>query len=274
MKYGINTKAKFLFATCLLVSAIVVAIWYLFSAGQYATYLVETRDPVSGLIAEAPIEFHGVEVGKVKSVRLVDAQTVDILMSIDKTAPVTAATVATITSRGLATRGFTGYVFIALENVGADSGPLIPRPGDPYPTIAAAPSKGMTLDTVMSQANDNLQTVTTLLASLLDKDTIASLTQSAENLQKVTQAMVENTKKMDAIVANTERASRQFEPLVKSTHETISALQSQILPESYRVLANLDNLSTSLTAFTNRINRDPSILLRGTAPLPGPGEKP
>lgn len=274
MEIGVNTKAKILFTACLLVAAITVAIWYLISASHYATYRVQTREPVSGLIAEAPIEFHGVEVGKVKSVRLVDAQTVDILLSIDKSTPVTAATVATITSHGLATRGFTGYVFIALENVGADAGPLLARPGDPYPTIAAAPSKSMTLDTVMSQTADNLQTVTTLLASLLDKGTISSLTQSAENLQKITQAMAENTKKMDDIVANTERASRQFEPLMKSTRDTVNAFQAQILPESYRVLANLDNLSTTLTAVTNRINRDPSILLRGTAPLPGPGEKP
>lgn len=111
MKKSINTKAKLLFAACLLVSTIAGAIWYVFSVSQYATYRVDTREPVSGLIADAPVEFHGVEVGKVKSVKLVNAQKVDILLSIDKTAPVTAATVATITSRGLATRGFTGYVF-------------------------------------------------------------------------------------------------------------------------------------------------------------------
>lgn len=273
MKTDIDTKAKLLFAACLLVSAIAGAIWYFSSASQYATYRVETQEPVSGLIADAPIEFHGVEVGKVKSVKLVDAQTVDILLSIDKTAPVTAATVATITSRGLATRGFTGYVFVALENAGSDSGPLIQRPGDLYPTIPTAPSKGMTLDTVISQVNDNFQTMTTLLTALLDKGTISSLTQSADNLQKITQAMAENTKKMDAIVTNTERASHRFDPLMKSANETVSALQSQILPESYRVLANLENLSNSLTALTNKINRDPSILLRGTAPSPGPGEK-
>ncbi|CAM2172634.1 phospholipid/cholesterol/gamma-HCH transport system substrate-binding protein [Paraburkholderia sacchari] len=281
MKNGIDTKAKLLFAACLLVSTIVGTAWYFFSVSQYATYRVHTREPVSGLIADAPVEFHGVEVGKVKSVKLENAETVDILLSVDKTAPVSAATVATITSRGLATRGFTGYVFIALENVGADSGQLIRRPGDLYPTIPAAPSKVMTLDTAISQVNNNFQAITAMLTTLLDKETIASLKQSSESLQKITQAMAEDTKKLDAIVANTERASHRFEPLIESTHETVratretvSALQAQMLPETYRALADLDNLTNSLAAVTNRINADPSILIRGTAaPSPGPGEK-
>ncbi|WER49166.1 MlaD family protein [Cupriavidus sp. WKF15] len=273
MKPGIDMKAKLLFAACLLVATIAAATWYLLSSSRYATYHVYTREPVSGLMADAPVEFHGIEVGKVDSVKLVNAQTVDILVSLDKTAPVTAATVATITSRGLATRGFTGYVFIALENVGADSGQAVARPGDRYPAIPAAPSKVVTLDTAISQVNDNFQAVTALLTSILDERTIASLKQSADSLQKITQAMAEDTRKLDAIVANTERASHRIGPLMESTQQTVLTLQGQVLPESYRVLADLDNLSNSLTAVTNRINRDPSILIRGTAPSPGPGEK-
>jgi phospholipid/cholesterol/gamma-HCH transport system substrate-binding protein len=94
---------------------------------------------------------HGVDVGKVKSVRLVNAHSVGIVLSVDKTAPVTSASVATITSRGLATRGFTGYVYIALEDVGINSRPLVGRPGEAYPIIPTAPSKVVTLDTTINQ---------------------------------------------------------------------------------------------------------------------------
>ncbi len=133
----------------------------------------------------------------------------------------------------------------------------------------------MTLDTAINQVNENFQAVTLLLTSILDTQTVASLKQSAESLEKITQAMEKDTGKLDAIVANTERASHQFQPLMESSHETVSALQAQILPESYKVLTELDTLSNSLTAVTNRINRDPSILIRGAAPPPaGPGEKP
>jgi hypothetical protein len=80
--------------------------------------------PGSGLTVDAPIEFHGVDVGKVKNIRLVSPRSVSIVLSVDKSAPLTSATVATITSRGLATRGCTGYVYISLDDVGIDSRPL------------------------------------------------------------------------------------------------------------------------------------------------------
>ena len=176
------------------------------------------------------------------------------------------------------------------------------RPGESYPIIPTAPSKVITLDTTINQVNDNVQVVTELLQSILDKKTIVSLKQSADSLQQVTRVLAENTKKLNSIVANTERASHRFEPLLESSHEavrvlqtqvlpeahkaltnfepllesshdTVRALQTQILPEAHKALINLDDLSTTFTGVATKINRDPSILIRGTMPpSPGPGE--
>jgi phospholipid/cholesterol/gamma-HCH transport system substrate-binding protein len=295
MKNTIAMKATFAFVAFLLVLTIAAALWYFLSGNQYSTYLIYTPDSVSGLIADAPIELHGVEVGKVKSVALVNSRSVRIVLSIDKTAPVTSASVATITSRGLATRGFTGYVLIALEDVGDDTRPLTVRPGEPYPIIPTAPSKVVTLDTTIGQVNENFQEVTELLKSLLDKRTVASLKQSANSLQQVSTALAANTSKLNAIVANTERASHRFEPLLQSGNDTVKvlqtqtlpeahallessddavrALQTQVLPEANKALFNLDNLAGSFPDLASKINRDPSIVIRGSAPRAlGPGE--
>jgi phospholipid/cholesterol/gamma-HCH transport system substrate-binding protein len=302
MTNHINTKARLTFVALLLIAIGAWATWYHFSAKQYAAYQIFTEDSVSGLIADAPIEFHGVEVGKVKSIRLVNPHSVSIMLSIDKDAPVTSTSVATITSRGLATRGFTGYVYISLEDVGVDWRPLTTRAGAPYPIIPTAPSKVITLDTTINQVNANVQVVTELLQSILDKKTIATLKQSAESLQQVTKVLAENTNKLNSIVANTERASHRlepllesshdavralqtqilpeirealinFEPLVESSRDTVRALQTQILPEAHEALINLDDLSRTFTGVATKITRDPSILIRGsTPPSPGPGE--
>lgn len=302
MTNQINTKARLAFVTALLISIVAGAIWYYSSVSQYTSYQIFTEDAVSGLIIDAPIEFHGVEVGKVKSIRLVNPHSVSIVLSIDKAAPVTSSSVATITSRGLATRGFTGYVYISLEDVGIESHPLTRRLGVPYPIIATAPSRVITLDTTINQVNGNVQVVTDLLQSILDKKTIGALKQSADSLQQVTRVLAENTTKLNSIVANTERASHRlepllessheavralqtqilpevgnalttFEPLLESSHDTLKALQTQILPEAQKALSNLDDLSTTFTGVATKINRDPSILIRGsTPPAPGPGE--
>jgi phospholipid/cholesterol/gamma-HCH transport system substrate-binding protein len=302
VKIDINTMARLMFVTVLLISAVVGAIWYMHSVSEYATYQIYTQDPVSGLTVDAPIEFHGVEVGKVKNIRLVNSRSVAIVLRIDKSAPVTSASVATITSRGLATRGYTGYVYISLDDVGIDSRPLATRSGEPYPIIRTAPSKVITLDTSINQVKDNVQVITALLQSVLDKKTIMSLQQSVDSLQKLSKTLADNTQKLNSIVANTERASHRLEPLLKSgddtlrqiqtqivpevhealtnlellvesSHDTVSALQMQILPEARKTLINLDNLSTTFTGVATKINRDPSILIRGTTPPPpGPGE--
>lgn len=302
MKFGTNTIARLMFAAVLLIAIVAGAIWYLRSDSGYTTYQINTEDPVSGLAIDAPIEFHGVDVGKVKTIRLLSPRSVSIVLSIDKSAPVTSASVATITSRGLATRGYTGYVYISLDDVGIDSQPLTIRPGEPYPMIRTAPSKVITLDTSINQVKDDVQVITALLQSLLDKKTIVSLQQSVGSLQQLTSVLAANTEKLNSIVANTERASHRFEPLLKSadetvdqlqikvvpemhealtslepllesSHDTVRALQMQILPEASKALIDLDNLSTALTGLATKVNRDPSILIRGTAPpLPGPGE--
>ncbi|GAB3465033.1 MlaD family protein [Massilia terrae] len=296
MKIDTNTQAKFAFAAFLLLALVASAFWYLVSVGNYLIYQISTEESVSGLIVDAPVEFHGVDVGKVKSVKLLNPHTVRILLSIDKTAPITSASVATLTSRGLASRGFTGYVYIAIEDAGMSSGPLTRRPGEAYPTIPTAPSKSMTLDTTLNQATANVQALTDLLQSTLDKKTVVALKQSAESLQQVTKVLAANSKRMNTIVANTESASRRLAPLLDSSHDsvttlqtqilpqarsvldsshdTVRALQTQILPEAHKALTDLDDLSGSTTAVTNQINRNPSILIRGTAPpAPGPGER-
>lgn len=310
MKNDVNSKAILLFIAFLLISVVAVAIWYFLSASQYTKYQIHTQDSVSGLIADAPVEFHGVDVGKVESIEIVDSHSVSILLSIKNTAPITSATVATITARGLATRGFTGYVYIALEDVSTDFRKLNTRPGERYPTISTAPSKSVTLDTTIYQVNENVQILTGLLQSILDKNTIASLKQSVDSLQQVTKVLADNSKKLSSIISNTEHASNQFKPLLESSNDTVRMLQTQILPEAHRALTNLDNLSNNqfkpllessndtvtalqtqilpeahkaltnldslsrtLTGVATKINRDPSILIRGTTPVSsGPGE--
>jgi phospholipid/cholesterol/gamma-HCH transport system substrate-binding protein len=212
-------------------------------------------------------------VGKVRRVELIDTHSVSILLRVRRGTPVTTASVATITSRGLATRGFTGYVVVALEDLGTDTRPLVAAPGEPYPVIATAPSRSVSLDTTISQVNENVQQMSDLLRTLLDARTVASLKQSADSLQQVTHTLAANNQKLNTIILNSEQASRQLQPLLQSSNETVKALQTQVLPQAQRTVAHLDRLSTSLNGAATKIERDPSVLLRGAAaPRLGPGE--
>ena len=263
MALDIDDKARVAFAASLLLVVAVGIIWYALSSGRFTTYQIRTNEPVSGLIADAPVEYHGVEVGKVRNIELVDSRSVRVVLSIERSAPVTAATVATITSRGLATRGFTGYVFVSLEDAGSDFGSLSPRPGERYPEIATARAKSVNLDVALSQVNENVQFITERLQKVLDDRTIDSLKQSTDNLQHITKTLADNNARLNALIVNGERVSQQLPPLLAASNETVKALQTEILPQAHKTLTNLDGLSTSLTGLTNKVDKDPSVLVRG-----------
>ena len=315
MTISIANRARLGFAAVVLLGLLGFWVWYAKTAGRYATYQILTEDSVSGLVPTAPVEFHGVDVGKVTEVELTGPRSVRILLEVEKDAPISRATVATITARGLATRGFTGYVYILLENTGSGEGPLTAAPGARFPQIPSAPSRSVNLDTAISQVNENVQTLTQLLHTLLDDKTIASFKYSVENLQQVTRMLAENQEKLSTIITNTEQASGRLGPLLESSNDTINALQQvshmlagnqqrlntiitnteqasgrlgplldsssdtinalqlQVLPEAYRTMMTLNKVTHSMNRLTDKINRDPSILLRGSGPPPlGPGE--
>jgi ABC-type transporter Mla subunit MlaD len=331
VKFGIENKARLAFAALALLGVAAAIGWSTLADSRYRTYQIRTQDSVSGLIVDAPVEFHGVEVGRVKQVELTGPKSVSILLTIRKGAPVTSATVATITARGLATRGFTGYVYVALEDGGPQGMPLAAGPGETYPQLRSAASRSVNLDTAISQVNKNVQVMTDVLQAVLDEKTVASMKHSVNSLERVTRTLADNDRRLATIVANAEEASRQFRPLLgasndtirvlqtrvlpeahqtflqlrplldssgdavralqtqvlpeayqtlrqfrpllDSSSDTVRVLQTQVLPEAYETLSDLNRLSGALDGAAAKINRDPSVLIRGAAaPPPGPGE--
>jgi phospholipid/cholesterol/gamma-HCH transport system substrate-binding protein len=287
-------RALVLFAIMLLVGTAAGLAWYFGASARYTTFEIRTADSVSGLIADSPVEFHGVEVGKVRDVRLLDPGSVRIILKVRRDAPVSRATAATIIARGLATRGFTGYVYIALEDTGFDTRPIAALPGNPYPRIPATRSRFVSLDTTVSEAQQDVRRLTDLLHTVLDEKTVASLKRSTDDLEKVTGVLAANSRKLDTMITSAARAAmnaeeasrevkpllesseqavREIKPLLESSQQVVTALQNQILPETDDAIVRVGDLSASLKKMSTEIERNPAVLIRGkNPPTPGPGE--
>ncbi len=305
MKGEARPHYKHIVIVLLFVLGIFIALWatsgLLFN--DYLVYKLSTQESVSGLVVDAPVEYKGVEVGKVKSIKLVNSQWIDILLNIKKDSPITNGTVATITARGLTPRGFTGFVYITLKNDGKDLLPLVAQKGQLYPEIPVAPSTSLSLDTTLVQMGKNVQYFTELFKNILDGATINSIKELLSDLKKVTSVLATNNQKLNGILINFEKASYHIEPFLKSGqnvmgqlskqtlpevhhmfsdlrpflksgHDMMSLLETQTLPTTLHTFTQLDELSRSFSDLLNEIKRDPSILIRGTTPrLPGPGEE-
>ena len=245
MGMGAEARARVAFAAAVVLIAAAAAAWALLASRQHVQYEVWSREPVSGLIAGAPVEFHGVDVGHVLEVQLKEPRLVRVLLEVDRDAPVTTATVATITGRGLATRGFTGYVYVSLEDGVGAARPLLPASGQRHAVIAAAPAQSVNLDTSISQLNRTVESVNALLQSVLDQHTVTSLKQSIANLDQVTQTLASNSARLGQIIANAERASAQVQPLLASSQDAVGLLRNDVLPQARETVEELRRLSAA-----------------------------
>jgi phospholipid/cholesterol/gamma-HCH transport system substrate-binding protein len=272
METNINYAAVGGFVICLVTAMVMAIIWLSsgFSIQHYTTYKVYMQESVSGLNIDSPVEFNGVDVGSVKSIDLDDhnPQLVALLLNVKSTTPVTQGTIAT-----LQTRGVTGTTFIALKDKSENLTPIPILSGEDFPVIKTGPSLFMRLDTALSQLSDNLREVTVSIRSLLDKENQQNIKEILLNIQKVTGSLAANNERMDRILANTEKASRDFIPLVKTTANAMHMFEMQTLPATYQLVSNLDSITRSLVEVSAELRQNPSILIRGVQRQSnGPGE--
>lgn len=257
-----------------LIAAIVLAIIWLSSgltAVSYKTYEVKMQESVSGLNVDSAVEYNGVNVGSVKSIKLSrkDPHIVDLLLNVNAEVPITKGTVATLTTRGL-----TGVVFLALKDTGTDNTPLVAVGKHPYPIIPTSPSFFVRLDTALTQLNASFRQISESFKELFDKENLKAIKDTLASLKHVTSNLADNTDKLNSIIVNTKSVTQELTPLIKSSSFTVKAIEMQTIPSINQLLLNLNDLTRTLSDVSTQIKQNPSILIRGAAKgAPGPGEK-
>jgi len=272
METNVNYTVVGAFVIFLLACFIFAIIWLSsgFSFEQYSTYLIYMQESVSGLSQDSQVEYNGVDVGSVKSVELNEKnpQLVEVLINIKSQTPITKGTVATLTTRGL-----TGVVYVALKDNSTDLRPLTVEPGQIYPVIRTAPSLFVRLDDALEQATKNFKKITNSIQTLLDPENQMLVKQTLQHMQQITANLAINGNRLNTILENTEMASSRLTPLLRSSLGAVQTLQTQTLPMTYQLLNNLNTTSNNLSEITDKLKKNPAILLRGVAPgPPGPGE--
>lgn len=274
METNINYAAVGAFVIVLITATILAIIWLSsgFSFTQYTTYKIIMQEAVSGLNIDSPVEFNGVNVGNVKSIVLDhnDPQHVELLISVKDQTPISQGTIAT-----LQTRGVTGVTYISLRDKSDVFVPITILQGEKYPIIRTGPSIFLRIDTALSKLSDNLHDVSVAFQQLLDKENQRNIKDILSNMQRITGTLADNNERMTRILENTEKATNQINPLVRSTTNTMRMLESQTMPATYQLINNLNHLTRSLTDLSSELKQNPSMIIRGVQRTSnGPGESP
>ncbi|KQW37702.1 MlaD family protein [Rhizobacter sp. Root404] len=315
MESKVNLAAVGAFVIVLTLAMIAGTLWlssgkyYRKAYDTYETYLTES---VSGLNLNAPVRYHGVDVGRVRSIMLSpgNVEQVRLTLDVERGTPVKADTVATLRSQGL-----TGIAFVELSAGHKESPALQARPGETYPVIASAPSLIEHLETAAPVLLANLARMTDSLNAVLDEPNRRAVGTTLANLAVLTQTLAARSSSIDATLADAARttdrakqvsaelprlvqrfdraadalehmagdvidASRSVRITFDSARQTLADSRDDLteftgatLPEVREAVSELRGLTASMRRVGEEVERNPGVLLQRARPARrGPGE--
>ena len=290
-------------------AALIAIVLWLASGGafqkKYDFFLAVMGESVSGLNLNAPVKYNGVEVGKVRSIRLDPAnpELVHLIFAIERGTPIKVDTFAV-----LKTQGLTGIAYVELGGGSRDAAPLVATVEGQIPQIATKPSLSARLENVLSTALEKLDRMSTSIEALLSDENQAAFTSTLADIAAVSRTFALKKDAIDAALANaartfdnSARVTAQLGPVIervgrgadaveklgneaavasKSAGKTVNAVGADLqrftgetLPELDRLLGELSVLSASLRRLSEQTERNPSSVIFGRSPVPdGPGE--
>ena len=287
---------------------VVLAAWLTRDTGVRDIYEISTREAVTGLQAQAPVRYRGVDVGKVAAIQFDPKAQGNVLLrlELDGDAPVTGDTFATLSYQGI-----TGLAFIQLDDTGKQA-PRLVSDNDHPPRIPLHPSllakltaRGeVILERVeqmagrvnqmlgeenqrrFSSALDHLDSAATdasRLARRLDSTVAKGVDPALAEASSTLRAVRSSADEVEKTAADFGQTARRLngkdgpmDRLAEGTQALSHAADSfnaATLPRINRVSEETSRAVRQLSRAVTAINDNPQSLIFGAGPtLPGPGE--
>ncbi|KJC39453.1 ABC transporter [Bradyrhizobium sp. LTSP849] len=188
-----ETRANYVligsFTLAVIAAAIGFVLWFqsLHSVKQRSPFRVVFEGPAAGLRNGGSVNFNGIRVGEVVSVKLDNPRRVVALAMIENNTPLRKDTMV-----GLEFQGLTGVAAISLKG-GEEAAPPPPLDEDGIPTLTADPNK---LQDVTEAIRGTLQNINKIVA-----DNQESVKNSLKNLETFTNSLARNAEKIDGVMA-------------------------------------------------------------------------
>lgn len=308
MENKAHALAAGIFVALLTVLVLGLASWLTRDTGVRDSYEITTRESVTGLQAQAPVRLRGVDVGKVSSVGFDPKVQGNVLvrLQIDRDAPLTTDTFATLSYQGV-----TGLAFIQLSDNNKKAPRLEPDDDNP-PRIPLKPGLLTELEekgtVILDKVTEVAGRVNTLLGDENQKR-IATALESVGRTADATNQLVQHldqtvSKRVDPALADAGTALRSVQHTAANLDKTVdefgtvarrinapdgpldrmgegvdslSAAADQFgratLPRINRVADEATRTVKSLNRAVNELTDNPQALVYGQGrPVPGPGE--
>lgn len=231
------------FTITLLIAAVLAGLWFNRDRTERSAYDIATVQSIPGLNPQATVRYRGLEVGQVNDIVFDKSRAGQILihMAIDKDAPITNTTYAT-----LGYQGVTGIAFIQLDDEKTGSPRLASNNGQP-PRIPLRPGLLDQLEKRGLVILEKAEAITTSLDKML----------SPENQKKIVGAFDKVGRAADAYEAIPKRLEPTLARLPELTAKADRSMDSfnELSASATKMTRNFDQLATSLQAADGPIAR-------------------
>jgi phospholipid/cholesterol/gamma-HCH transport system substrate-binding protein len=288
-------------AFVILVTALIGLFVYWYSDGRerrnYQPFEIYFSGSVSGLSQGGPVRYLGVDVGRIRAIRIDrrDPARVQVIADIDESTPIGESTTAQLSLAGV-----TGLLFIDLRQNVDRRQIMPPVPSERYPVINTVVSG---FDSFLSQLPVLAERAAVLLESaqvIFSPENSEALGRTIQNLKAASDQMPDTMKKVNSLVVelggtgaelrrlaaslneslptlgpkvwdltgklqdtavNLERASAEIAKLVAENREGFAGFTRDGLPEVERTLREARAAAEQFTQLAESLNQDPSRIL-------------
>lgn len=279
-----ETKANYVavgaFVLACVVGLVITIMWL--AGAQYsqewAYYQTYFKGPVTGLGKGTVTRYNGIDVGRVTELKFNpnDPQSVIVTMQVQPNLNIREDSQASIESQGL-----TGGSYVEISGGTAKSPTLVTKDGQDYPVIRAKQSTLQQLEQSAPEVVAKLNIAVTRLNDVLSDQNRKSLTSVLSNLDETTSAIARRSADIDATIknatvatANLRDASASLKPALDHVDVTVNKfskvaddadafLKGDALSQISTMVSEIRRLVTSLTRFSDQLNREPTKLLFG-----------
>jgi len=272
-----ETRANFVligsFTLAVIAAAFGFVLWFqsLHTTKLRSPLRIVFEGPAAGLRNGGNVNFNGIRVGEVVSVKLDNPRRVVALAMVENNAPLRKDTLV-----GLEFQGLTGVAAISLKG-GDENAPPVPLGEDGIPVLTADPNQ---LQDVTEAIRGTLQNINRVVA-----DNQQAVRNSLRNLETFTSSLAHNAQKIDDVMLKVEGVIGKADNLMLGlntlaggkeggelflTVKSIRELAEDFDKRSGALMADGRSTLADISRAVNNLDRNPTRLLFGASGSPSP----
>ncbi len=250
MEREANYVAVGAFILLVVAMAVGFVLWYTDAndSRDYDLYEIYFTGSVSGLDRGSPVRYLGVDVGRVRrlSIDKRDASRIVAIAEIDREAPISSATRASL---GL--QGVTGLLFINLKEVPGVNKAVPLAMGERYPVIESIASDFdvflSSLPELMGRANDLLARV----GLVFSDENLQGLAETVKSLRAATAGLPQTSQNITQLVSDLRGTVKEID----GAAQALRGISEDARPEVKNALARLTDTANNLAQASARMDR-------------------